>query len=260
MTDLAPFTFDGSAVRVITEQGEPWFVLVDLLRILGMTSKPSQVAARLADDEKGVRLTDTLGGRQQVGVVNEAGMWSVIVRSDSPAAEPVRRWVTHEVLPAIRKTGGYATTPALTGPQLMAAALIEAQATLAAKDEQLAIAAPKAEAFDAFLSTTGDLSVNEAAKVLSRHHDILTGERRLRGWMEANGWIYREGGKPRAYQRRLDQGVLDEKAQWHYHPETGEKVLDTPQVRVTARGIEALAKALTKVADQGELDVEGAAS
>lgn len=260
MSDLTPFAFDGVDVRVVTdEHGEPWFVAADVARILGYR-EARDLTRGLDDDEKGPQIVRTLGGEQSMTTVTEAGLYSAILRSRVERAKAFRRWVTHEVLPAIRKTGSYSTAPALTGPQLMAAALIEAQATLAAKDEQLAIAAPKAEAFDAFLSTTGDYSVNEAAKVLSRHHDILTGERRLRAWMEANGWIYREGGKPRAYQRRLDQGALDEKAQWHYHPETGEKVLDTPQVRVTARGIEALAKALTKVADQGELDVEGAAS
>lgn len=261
MSQIQPFTFDGAAVRVVTDDaGEPWFVLDDLCRVLGIANGRN-VAARLDDDVKGsVRLTDGTPGNPNRTTVNEPGMYDVIVRSDSPAAKPFRRWVTHEVLPTIRRTGSYQTAPALSGPQLMAAALIEAQATLERQTERLAIAAPKAEAFDAFLSTVGDYSVNEAAKVLSRHHDILTGERRLRTWMEANGWIYREAGKPRAYQRRLDQGVLDEKAQWHYHPETGEKVLDTPQVRVTARGIEALAKALTKVTEQGEFDVEGAAS
>lgn len=259
--DLTPFTFDGAAVRVITDpDSTPWFVAADVARILGYSEASALTRSLDFDDEKGLRNVQTLGGHQMLAVVNEAGLYSAILRSRVEKAKSFRRWVTHEVLPAIRKTGGYSTAPALTGPQLMAAALIEAQATLATKDKQLAIAAPKAEAFDAFLSTTGDYSVNEAAKVLSRHHDILTGERRLRGWMEANGWIYRDAGKPRAYQRRLDQGVLDEKAQWHYHPETGEKVLDTPQVRVTARGIAALAKALTKVADQGELDVDGAAS
>lgn len=141
------------------------------------------------------------------------------------------------------------TTPALSGPELLARAVLEADATI----KQLA---PKAEAFDAFLSTSGDYSVNEAAKVLSRNHDILTGEKRLRDWMQANGWLYRDAGnKPRAYQRHIDLGRLTEKAQWHYHPETGEKVLDTPQVRVTAKGVAALATALTKVTDQGELDV-----
>jgi hypothetical protein len=67
-------------------------------------------------------------------------------------------------------------------------------------------------------------------------------------------WLYRDtSGKPRALQTRIDQGSLAEKAQWHYHPETGERVLDTPQVRVTARGLDLLAKALTRVSEQGEL-------
>lgn len=259
MSDLTAFDFDGQAVRVVTVDGEPWFVLADLIRVLGMSSKPAQVAARL--DADGVRQTDpipdALGRAQSPLIVNEPNVWLVILRSDSPNAEPVRRWVTRDVLPTIRKTGSYGA-PRLTGPALMAAALLEAQATLAAKDEQLAIAAPKAEAFDAFLSTAGDLSVNEAAKILSRDHGILTGEKRLRDWMQANGWIYRnDANEPRAYQRRIDQGVLAERARWHHHPETGERVIDTPQVRVTAKGIQSLAKALTKVADQGELDVTG---
>lgn len=260
MSELTPFAFDGTDVRVITDEaGEPWFVAADVARILGYR-EARDLTRGLDEDEKGPQIVRTPGGEQSMTTVTEAGLYSAIMRSRVEAAKPFRRWVTHEVLPAIRKTGSYSTAPALTGPQLMAAALIEAQATMAQQTEQLAIATPKAEAFDAFLSTTGDYSVNEAAKILSRHHDILTGERRLRTWMEANGWIYRQQGQPRAYQRRLEAKTLAEKAQFHYHPETGERVADTPQVRVTARGIEALAKALTKVADQGELDVEGAAS
>jgi len=249
---VTPFQFDGSDVRVVTDgDGTSRFVAADVARILGYRDA-EKMTRRLAAEDRGTRSVGTPGGEQQMTVVTEAGLYLAIFGSQVEGADRFKRWVAGDVLPAIRKTGGYQVP---SGPELLARAVIEAQAMIAAKDEQLAIAAPKAEAFDAFLATTGDYSVNEAAKVLSRHHDILTGERRLRGWMEANGWIYREAGKPRAYQRRLDQGVLDEKAQWHYHPETGEKVLDTPQVRVTARGIEALAKALLKVTDQGEFEV-----
>lgn len=113
-------------------------------------------------------------------------------------------------------------------------------------ERRAAIDAPKASAFDAFLSTTGDYSVNEAAKILSRHPEIETGEVRLRQWMYDNGWIYRSSDGPRAYQNRMDQGRLTERARFHYHPKTGEKVADTPQVRVTARGIQALADALRR--------------
>lgn len=252
---LTPFNFDGTPVRVLTdEHGEPWFVLSDLCAILGI-GNARMVAARLDDDEKGVSQADTLGGPQQVTTVTEPGMWRVILRSDSPAAEPVRRWVTHDVLPQIRRTGSYSTAPA-------PAAITRADLARMVLDaeEEIKVLTPRAEAFDAFLSTTGDYSVNEAAKILSRDHAILTGERRLRSWMISHAWMYRDQAttSPRAYQRRIDAGLLAERAQWHYHPESGEKVLDAPQVRVTALGIEALARALTRTTDQGELSIEAA--
>jgi len=254
MSAVQPFRFDGADVRVVTdEHGEPWFVLADLCAVLGITNV-SNVAARLADDEvRRATLRLTEGSREverERPLVNEAGMWSVIVRSDSPAAEPVRRWVTHEVLPAIRKTGRYGA------PDVTQITRSDLARMVLEAEEQLAIAAPKADAFDAFLSATGDYSVNEAAKILSRDHAILTGEKRLWAWLDANGWTYRQAGERRAYQRRIEQGVLAEKAgiPWH-HPRTGEVMAGTPQVRVTPKGIDALAKALTKVADQGELEV-----
>ncbi|MET4222822.1 prophage antirepressor-like protein/transcriptional regulator with XRE-family HTH domain [Oerskovia enterophila] len=253
MIDITPFDFDGQVVRVTTIDGEPWFVLTDLARALGIAD--TQCLSSRLDD--GVRQThpvrDSLGRTQPATVVSESGVHEVVIRSDEPDTVSFHRWITSDVLPTIRRAGTYGQAPALTGPALVAAALVEAQAILAATTEQVAALTPRAEAFDAFLSTSGDLSVNEAAKILSRDHGILTGEKRLRAWMQANGWIYRnEADEPRAYQRRVDQGALAERARWHHHPETGERVIDTPQVRVTAKGVEALAKALTKVADQGE--------
>ncbi|KZM36053.1 phage antirepressor KilAC domain-containing protein [Oerskovia enterophila] len=258
MTDITPFDFDGQAVRVATIDGEPWFVLTDLARVLGIADA-QRLDSRLDDEVRRTHpVRDSLGRTQQATVVSESGMYEVVIRSDKPDAVRFRRWITSDVLPTIRRAGSDGQAPVLAGPALMAAALIEAQATLAATTEQVAALTPRAEAFDAFVSTSGDLSVNEAAKILSRNHGILTGEKRLRDWMEANGWIYRnEADEPRAYQRRVDQGALAERARWHHHPETGERVIDTSQVRVTAKGVEVLAKALTKVADQRELDVTG---
>lgn len=114
------------------------------------------------------------------------------------------------------------------------------QSAVEAAKEQVAVLAPKADAFDALLSTAGDYSVNEAAKVLARDHSIQMGEGRLRKKLEEWGWIYRSSGKPRAKQYQVDLGRMTEKAQWHYHPVTAEKVLDTPQVRITAKGIDAI--------------------
>lgn len=132
---------------------------------------------------------------------------------------------------------------------------VEAKTAVNALADRLAEVGPAVHQHAAFLSSTGDLSVNETAKVLSRDHAILTGERRLWDWLLTNRWVYRDGlGKPRAYQARINQGALAEKAQWHYHPETGEPVMGAPHVRVTARGIDLLARAMTEP-DAGPLEL-----
>ena len=126
------------------------------------------------------------------------------------------------------------------GAELLALAVVEAQKVIEESKKQVAELTPKAQAFDALLSASGDYSVNEAAKVLARDHNIQIGEGRLRTKLEEWGWIYRHSGKPRAKQSQVDNGRLTEKARWHYHPQTAEKILDTPQVRVTAKGIDAI--------------------
>jgi prophage antirepressor-like protein len=257
MTAIQPFDFQGHAVRVVTDQdGEPWFVAKDVTEVLGYRM-PSDMTRWLdADDRRSVSANALPGhapdAYMQVSVISESGLYEAIFRSERDEAKPFRRWVTSEVLPAIRRHGAYATPQTveamLADPDTMIAtltALRDERAARATLEAQAAIDAPMVEGFKVFLSTVGDSSTNEAAGILSRHPDITIGERHLRTWMEDNAWAYRDSrGKLRAYQRRIDQGVLAEKAQWHYHPKTGEKMLDAPQVRVTAKGIDALAKAL----------------
>jgi len=238
--ELTKFDYAGHQVRTVLIDGEPCFIANDLCGVLDLAN-PRTTLALLDEDEKGVHSMDTPGGHQPMTYVTEAGMYSLVLRSRKPEAKTFKRWVTHEVLPTIRKTGRY-QAPQLTGPELMAAALIEAQQTLDAQKARVAELTPKAQAFDALLSTAGDYSVNEAAKVLARDHNIQVGEKRLRDRLQEWGWIYRHSGKPRAKQSQIDLGRMAEKARWHYHPETGEKVLDTPQVRVTAKGIDAIRK------------------
>lgn len=93
-------------IRTIQKNGEPWFVLKDVCNVLDLGS-PHKVADRLEEDEKGRNLIPTPGGSQEVQVINEYGLYKVIFRSDKPKAKPFTNWVTHEVLPSIRKTGGY---------------------------------------------------------------------------------------------------------------------------------------------------------
>ena len=118
MSALEVFQYAGVAVRTVTIDGEPWFVLADLCAVLDIAN-PRNVAARLYDEMKGVHSMDTLGGRQNVTVVNESGMYEVVIRSDKPEAAAFRRWITGTVLPTIRKTGSYGApaVPDLTTPE-----------------------------------------------------------------------------------------------------------------------------------------------
>lgn len=108
MGEMEIFTYNGNEVRTIQKDGEPWWVLKDVCEILGLGS-PHKIFERLDEDEKGRNLIPTLGGKQEMTVINESGLYNVILRSDKPEAKPFRKWVTSEVLPAIRKTGGYIT-------------------------------------------------------------------------------------------------------------------------------------------------------
>lgn len=105
---LVPFDFEGSKVRVVTDaQGEPWFVAADVLSTISLDRKALE---RLDDDEKGVNSIHTPGGIQEMTTVNEPGLYALVLGSRKAEAKRFKRWVTHEVLPAIRKTGSYAVS------------------------------------------------------------------------------------------------------------------------------------------------------
>lgn len=109
MNGLQVFNYQSNEVRTAMIDGEPWFVLKDVCAVLGVVDHKS-VVRRLDDDEKGVAQILPLGGRggaQETTIINESGLYNVILRSDKPEAKPFRKWVTSEVLPAIRKTGAY---------------------------------------------------------------------------------------------------------------------------------------------------------
>lgn len=108
---LVPFDFEGRPVRVVTDsQGEPWFVAADVLATIGLDRKALE---RLDEDEKGVSSIHTPGGAQEMTTVNEPGLYTLVLGSRKSEAKRFKRWVTHEVLPSIRKTGSYAVPGAL---------------------------------------------------------------------------------------------------------------------------------------------------
>lgn len=133
MNNLQVFNYNGNEVRTIQKDGEPWWVLKDVCGILGI-SKYRDTASRLDEDERGSVRVDTPGGEQEMTVINESGLYNVILRSDKPEAKPFRKWVTSEVLPSIRKHGAYMTPETLEQAILNPDMMIKLCTAL--KDEQ----------------------------------------------------------------------------------------------------------------------------
>lgn len=134
------FIFDGQEIRVIAgEDGEPLFVASDVCRTLDIVNVGNALS-RLDDDEKDdIRLADTIGRMQMTAVVTESGLYTLILRSDKPKAKEFKRWITHEVLPSLRKTGGYISANAnpLEVAKQMIAAIENQQRQIAEHDERL---------------------------------------------------------------------------------------------------------------------------
>ena len=114
MDEVKVFSYEDKQVRTVLIDGAPWWVLADVCRVLGLKNSRN-ASSRLGDDEKDVHLVDTLRGKQRMTIVNESGLYAVILRSEKPEAQAFKRWVTHEVLPTIRKPGAY--VPALPQPE-----------------------------------------------------------------------------------------------------------------------------------------------
>jgi prophage antirepressor-like protein len=119
------FDFKGHEVRTTVINGEPWFVGKDVTEALGIAHAASSLRG-LDEDDKGVHTMHTPSGQQEMTIINESSLYSLILSSRKPEAKPFKKWVTSEVLPTIRKTGSYGAPAQLSGPELMAAALIEA--------------------------------------------------------------------------------------------------------------------------------------
>lgn len=194
MPSIIPFTYHDQPVRVVTIDGEPWFVLADLCKVLDL-AKPSRVAMRIADDMKGAHLMSTPGGEQEMTIVSEAGMYEVVIRSDKPEAAAFRRWVTSEVLPSIRKHGGYLTDQKiediLDNPDTiiqLATKLKSERAKRAALEKQAAIDTPKARFADAVSASHTSILIGDLAKLL-RQNGYEIGQNRLFEMLRRDGYL-----------------------------------------------------------------------
>lgn len=237
MSNIQIFNYQSNEVRTVEMGGEPWFVLKDVCNILGVVNDRN-VAARLDEDEKDVCQMDTLGGTQNVTVVSESGLYHVILRSDKPEAKPFRKWVTSEVLPSIRKNGGYiAGQEQLTPQELMAKALLVANKTLADREARISeltvqnnIMAPKAEYFDELVDRNMLTSFRDTAKELGIKPKAFV------DWLLAKKFIYRDQKGKLMPREDKNNGLFEvkeaknDKTQW-----SGVQTLITPKGRETFR-------------------------
>ena len=215
MNDITIFNHLGNNIRVMTDnQGEPLFVLKDVCNALGITNTRN-VSARLDEDMKGVRPVDTLGGTQQLTVINEVGLYEVIIRSDKPDATQFRRWVTSEVLPSIRKHGMYATPATiedmLANPDIMINALMrlkEERAARAQAEAEIEAQRPVAALGRAIETAEGDLTPSAFGKILSKTIKTM-GPNKFCRWLLDNNFAFRNGqGKIIPMQDAVNRGIL----------------------------------------------------
>lgn len=200
MTDGGLFNFNGNDIHVINQDGEPWFVASEVCGILDL-SNITEALRGLDDDERGkIRNPDVTskGGNPNITVINESGLYSLVITSRKPEAKTFKKWVTSEVLPAIRKTGAYSTANYYI-PQTLPEALRLA-ANLAEENSKLK---PKADIADRIANSEGCLNIRDTAKALKMP------EKKLVHWLLMNSWMYRDQkGRLRGYSHKTPRYLI----------------------------------------------------
>jgi anti-repressor protein len=226
------FSYEDRPVRTAVIDGEVWLVVKDICDVLGFRMA-SDATCTLDDDEKGTHIVRTLGGTQEMLCINEPGLYSLILRSRKPEAKAFKRWVTHEVIPTIRKTGSYSVQPAQPVralPTDYKSALVQLldevskNEVLEAKVVQLE---PKAQFHDAVTDATNCHTFIEVAKILG------TGQNRLYAWCRENGFLMK-GNMP--YQRYIDSGHFKLIETPYEDPKNGETRLSYKTL-ITGKGL-----------------------
>lgn len=221
--EVQVWNYESSEIRTVQINGEPWFVLSDVCKVLELSS-PHKVAERLDGDEKGRNQIPTLGGVQEMAVVNESGLYTVILRSDKPQAKPFRKWVTSVVLPSIRKHGAYMTDQALekalTNPDFLIQLATQLkteqeqrrrlETTVAAQSKQMEQDKPKVLFADSVAASSSSILIGELAKLI-KQNGVDMGQRRLFAWMRENGYLIKRCGSEYNLptQRSMERGLME---------------------------------------------------
>lgn len=241
--EIQRFDFRGASLRTLTdEEGEPWFVLKDCMSILDL-GNPTETVKMFDDDEfSTTEVIDSIGRRQQAYIISEPGLYRLVMRSRKPEAKEFQRWVTHEVLPQIRKTGGYIPTSETDDDMtILAKAVMIGQRTMEAQKQQIASQQsrivelePKARFADAVAASDGTCLVGELAKML-RQNGMDIGQNRLFRLLQADGYLGKSGSNRNVpTQRAMELGLFRIKETTVTHADGHTTVSRTP--KVTGKG------------------------
>ena len=210
MNEIMTWNFENNTVRTLTINNEPYFVGKDVAEILGYTRTADAIRAHVDGEDKGVGKMQTPGGVQEMTVINESGLYSLILGSKLPSAKRFKRWVTNEVLPSIRKHGLYATEELLNNPDVMIAVLTELkterekaaklQTTIAVQNQQIAELQPKATYYDVVLNCPDLVTITTIAK------DFGWSAIKLNGFLHEHGIQFKQGEIWHLYQEYAEKG------------------------------------------------------
>lgn len=241
MNDIQIFNYNSSEVRTIQTDGEPWFVLRDVCNVLGI-SHVKDTADRLDQDEVGqTEVIDSLGRKQTATIINESGLYNVILRSDKPEAKPFRKWVTSEVLPTIRRHGMYATPDTvekiLADPDTtikLLETIKQERAARLALEAQAESDKPKVLFADAVSASHTSILVGDLAKLL-RQNGVDIGQNRLFSFLREKGYLCSQGERYNLpTQRSMDRGWFQVKETTINQPNGSVRITRT--VKVTGKG------------------------
>ena len=219
MNDLQLFKFENKDVRTLQIDGEPWFVGKDVAKILGYSKSENALARHVYEDDKNTVVIHDGSQNRKMTIINESGLYSLILSSKLPSAKEFKHWITSEVLPQIRKTGKYAPKP-LSREELLAKAVLEADTMIKEQKElieqkrkeleetnnKLEEQKPKVIFAESVVASDSAILVRELAHLI-KQNGFAIGEKRLYAWMRERGYICKGSCEPT--QRALELGLFE---------------------------------------------------
>ena len=182
------------SIRTTVQSGEPWFVGKDVAEALGYERADNAIRKHVDEEDKLMHQISASGQKRNMTIINESGLYSLILSSKLPSAKAFKRWITHEVIPSIRKTGGYIEGQEhMSDADLMAKALLVAQRQIEQRDKQLQEMQPKALFADSVCASSTSILIGELAKIL-KQNGVATSQNKLFAWMRDNGYLIRRKG------------------------------------------------------------------